>query len=100
MAEVNVMLKTLLTPACAITLLFAGSTIVTAQNDSRTAAQSSQETKDTSKTVTKNGTSKTDTDTVYGKVESFDVGKSIKVSVPGTVVTTKSFDLSGKDITA
>jgi hypothetical protein len=94
------MLKTLLTPACAMALLFAGGNIATAQNDSRTAAQSSQETKDTSKSVTNNGTNKTDTDTVYGKVEGFEPGKSIKVSVPGTVVTTKSFDLSGKDITS
>ena len=35
-----------------------------------------------------------------GKVESFEPGKSIKVSVPGTVITSKSFDLSGKDVTA
>jgi hypothetical protein len=94
------MLKTLLTPACAMALLFAGNTVVTAQSDSRTAAQSSQEEKDTSKTVTKGGTTKTDTDTVFGKVESFEPGKSIKVSVPGTVLTTKSFDLSGKDVTS
>ena len=40
------MLKTLLTPACAMALLFAGSTVVTAQNDGKTAAQSSQEEKD------------------------------------------------------
>ena len=55
------MLKTLLTPACAMALLFAGGNIATAQNDSKTAAQSSQETKDTSKTVTNNGSSKTGT---------------------------------------
>jgi FKBP-type peptidyl-prolyl cis-trans isomerase len=94
------MLKTLLTPACAMALLFAGSTVLTAQKDSKSAAQSSQEQKDTSKTVTKDGTTKTNTETVYGKVESFEPGKSIKVSVPGTLVTTKSFDLSGKDVTS
>jgi hypothetical protein len=94
------MLKTLLTPACALALLFAGSTIASAQNDSRTAAQSSHENKETSKTVTQNGTKKVDTDTVFGKVEGFEPGKSIKVSVPGTLVTTKSFDLSGNDITS
>jgi len=100
----NVMLKTLLTPTCAMALLFAGGSVTMGQNkpgsDSRSAAQHSREEKDSSKTVTENGTAKTDTDTVFGKVESFDQGKSIKVSVPGTIVTTKSFDLSGKDVTA
>ena len=98
------MLKTLLTPTCAMALLFAGGSVAVGQNnpgnDSRAAAQSSKEEKDSSKTVTKNGTTRTDTDTVYGKVEGFEPGKSIKVSVPGTVLTTKSFDLSGKDVTA
>jgi len=94
------MLKALLTPACAMALVFAGGSVAMGQNDSRSAAQHSREEKDSSKTVTENGTAKTDTDTVFGKVESFDQGKSIKVSVPGTIITTKSFDLSGKDVTA
>jgi hypothetical protein len=94
------MLKTLLVPSCAAILLFSGGNFASGQNDSKTAAKSSQEEKSSSKTVTNGGTTKTDTDTVYGKVEDFTPGKSIKVSVPGTVITTKSFDLSGKDLTA
>ena len=37
---------------------------------------------------------------MYGKVESYDPGKSIKVTVPGAVINSKTFDLSGSDITA
>jgi hypothetical protein len=39
------------------------------------------------------------TDTVYGKVENYEAGKSIKVTVPGTIVSTKTFDLGDKDTT-
>ena len=49
--------------------------------------------------MTADKTAKTSTDTVYGTVESYEPGKSIKVSVPGTIVSTKSFDLDGKDAT-
>jgi hypothetical protein len=63
-------------------------------------SQTSSEVTQQKKAVTKEGTKKTDVDTVIGKVESFEPGKSIKVSVPGTIITSKSFDLSGKDITA
>jgi hypothetical protein len=99
------MLKALLTPACAMALLFAGGTISSARNkpanDNRTAAQNSTEQKSQQQTTTTNGgTLKSNTDTVYGKVEDFTPGKSIKVSVPGKLITSKSFDLSGKDITA
>jgi FKBP-type peptidyl-prolyl cis-trans isomerase len=61
--------------------------------------ESSEQTQQT-KTTTNSGTKKTNADTVVGKVESFDPGKSIKVSVPGTIITSKTFDLSGKDLTA
>src|SRR5215471_29396 len=63
-------------------------------------SKSSSEVKQETKATTKSGTKKTNTDTVFGKVESFEPGKSIKVSVPGTLITSKSFDLSGKEITA
>jgi len=63
-------------------------------------SQSSSEVKQQKKSVTNAGTKKTDIDTVIGKVEAFEPGKSIKVSVPGTIITSKSFDLSGNDITA
>src|SRR5438270_204055 len=93
-------MKALLTPVVVFGLVCGGGTFALGQNDSRAAAQNSKEEKDNSKTVTNSGKTKTDTDTVYGKVEGYEPGKSIKVSVPGTVVTTKSFDLAGSDITA
>jgi len=63
-------------------------------------SQSSSEQTQQTKTTTSSGTSKMNADTVVGKVESFEPGKSIKVSVPGTIITSKTFDLSGKDLTA
>jgi len=33
---------------------------------------------------------------VRGKVESYEIGKSLKVTVPGKIVSTKSFDLGEK----
>ena len=51
------------------------------------------------KTTTANKTAKVAADTVYGKVESYEPGKSIKVTVPGKIVSTKSFDLDNKDAT-
>lgn len=63
-------------------------------------SQNSSEVTQQKKAVTNDNTTKTNVDTVIGKVESFDPGKSIKVSVPGTIITSKSFDLSGKDITS
>ena len=61
------------------------------------AANASKEVTQDTKTKTSAGTNKVSTDTVYGKVESYEPGKSITVSVPGTVSTTKSFDLNAKD---
>ena len=51
------------------------------------------------RTTTANKTAKTSTDTVYGKVESYEPGKSIKVTLPGKVISTKSFDLDDKNTT-
>jgi ribosomal protein S17 len=63
-------------------------------------SEQSSEVKQQTKTVTNSATNKETADTVFGKVESYEPGKSIKVSVPGTIITSKSFDLSGKDLTA
>ena len=90
-------MKTLLTTACALSLTFAGASFA---QDKSTAAQQSKEVQQDTKTMSADRTMKTSTDTVYGKVESYDPGKSIKVTVPGKIMNTKSFDLSGKDITA
>ena len=67
--------------------------------DKGTAAKQSKEVQQETKTTTANKTAKTSTDTVYGKVESYEPGKSIKVTVPGKIITTKSFDLDDKNTT-
>jgi hypothetical protein len=63
-------------------------------------SEQSSEVNQQTKTSTNSGTNKATTDTVFGKVEDFEAGKSIKVSVPGKIITSKTFDLSGKDLTA
>jgi len=99
------MRKTLLTALCSAAFLvsgvaFAQNNAQNNSNDKKTAAQNSEEKTQNTKTVTNNKTIKTSTDTVYGKVESYEAGKSLSVTVPGAVSNTKSFDLSGKDLTA
>jgi hypothetical protein len=67
------------------------------QNSHKAAAsKQSKEVQQDTKTMTANKTAKTSTDTVVGKIESYEAGKSIKVTVPGKIVSTKSFDLDGK----
>jgi hypothetical protein len=90
-------MKTILTTACVISFVFAGAAF-TAQ-DKSTAAKQSKEVQQETKTITGNKTMKTSTDTVYGKVEAYEPGKSIKVTVPGKIMSTKSFDLDDKDTT-
>lgn len=68
--------------------------------DEKTAAKSSTEEKQETKTVTEKGTKKSTADTIYGKVESYEAGKSIKVTAPGDLTHSKTFDLAGSDITA
>jgi hypothetical protein len=69
-----------------------------AQDKSRAATESTEVQQNT-KTATNSGTDKTSRDTVYGQVESFEAGKSLKVTVPGKVVNTKSFSLDSNDWT-
>ncbi len=90
-------MKTILTIACAITFALA-STSLSAQ-DKGTSAKQSKEVQQDTKTMTADRTAKVSTDTVYGKVESYEPGKSIKVTVPGKIASTKSFDLDAKDET-
>ena len=80
---------------CATALLFVGTLPGLAQK----ASDQSTETKQDTTTTTQNGTVKGSTDTVNGKVESYDAGKSLKVSVPGKLITSKSFSLDSKDYT-
>lgn len=88
-------MKTILT--CVLTTVFALASF--AAQDKAPASKQSKEVQQETKTTTANKTAKTATDTVYGKVESFEPGKSIKVTVPGKIISTKSFDLDGKDAT-
>jgi hypothetical protein len=72
----------------------------TAQSDKSAASKQSQEVKQDTKSTTSNGSAKTSTDTVYGRVEAYEANKSLNVTVPGAVTSTKTFDLDGKDVTA
>jgi hypothetical protein len=89
-------MKNTLTACCAVALLFGAATFAAAQDRSK-AAQQSKEVQQDTKTMTADRTAKTSTDTVYGRVEALDPGKSIKVTVPGKIVQTKSFDLNDKN---
>ena len=88
-------MRTLLTVTCASALFLAGNTVFAQKADSNNSKEVNQE-----KTAeTNNGTAKTKSDIYYGKVESYDPGKTLKVSVPGKIVNTKSFDLNDRDET-
>jgi hypothetical protein len=80
---------------CAIASAFA----VASFGAQATASKQSQETQQETKTTTANKTAKVSTETVHGKVESYEPGKSIKVTVPGKTDSTKSFALDSKDMT-
>lgn len=85
-------MRTLLATGCAAGLLLAGNLAVAQSSNSE------QVNRDKT-TQTQNETTKTKSDTVYGKVESYQPGKSLKVSVPGKIVKSKSFDLDDKNET-
>src|SRR4051794_32635550 len=55
--------------------------------------------KQETKTTTVHETAKTSNGAVVGKVEAYEPGKSIKVTVPGKIASTKSFDLDNKEAT-
>ena len=91
-------MKPILTGICAFGLVLGGSSMLAAQ-DKSTAAKSSKEVQQDTKTMTSGKTVKTSTDVVSGKVESYDRGKSLTVTVPGKISSTKSFDLNSKNET-
>jgi hypothetical protein len=91
-------MKLHLTLSCAAILIMGGATLVCAQ-DKSTASNESKETTATRKVQTNSGTAKENNDLVYGKVEKYEPGKSINVTVPGTIVKTKTFDLDDKNTT-
>lgn len=88
-------MKTLLTIACTSGLLLIPAVSQTPRQDSRQSTQVSKE----QTTETNNGTTKTKGDVYYGKVENYESGKTLKVSVPGKLENTKSFDLDERDQT-
>jgi hypothetical protein len=88
-------MKAILT--CAIASAFALAAF--GAQDKAPASSQNKEVKQETKTTTADRAAKTSADTVYGKVESYEPGKAIKVTVPGTIVSTKSFDLNSKDAT-
>jgi hypothetical protein len=45
-------------------------------------------------------TTKTSTHTIYGKVQGYEKNKSIEITVPGKTETSRTIDLTGKDLTA
>jgi len=90
-------MKNFLTALCAVSFLFAGTSF--AAQDKGSDSKHSKEVQQDTKTTTADRTAKVSTDTVYGKVESYEQGKSIKVSVPGKIISTKSFDLDNKNET-
>src|SRR4051794_17921747 len=89
-------MKNTLTIICSIALLLGAATFAAAQDRSK-AARQSKETQQDTKTMTADRTTKTSMDMVYGRVEAFDTGKSIKVTVPGKIIQTKSFSLDDKN---
>ena len=60
----------------------------------------SKETVQDTKVTTDSGTTKTSTDELIAKVDSYESGKWIKVSTPGKTEGTRTVDLQGKDVTA
>jgi hypothetical protein len=91
-------MKLILTTACAAALLGGGILTATDRNsadrNSQDPAKASKEVVQDIKTTTASGTTKTTIDTGYGKVEAYDQNKSLKMSLPGKLVTSKSFDLT------
>ena len=81
---------------CAGILIMGGATLVSAQ-DKADASKQSKQTTETNKVQTDSGTAKENNDLVYGKVEKYEPGKSINVTVPGTIIKTKTFDLDDKN---
>lgn len=85
------------TLVCAIATVFTVASF--AAQDKAADAKHSKEVKQETKSMTAKGTAKAATDTVVGKVESYEPGKSITVAAPGKIASTKSFDLDAKDTT-
>ena len=78
--------------------LFGAISMAAAADDKKPKTSGSVESKTTNTTTTDRGTTKTSADTVYGKVEEYTPGKSIKITTPGKTEGTKTYDLADKDM--
>ena len=78
--------------------LFGAISIAAPADDKKPNPKGSYESKTTNTTTTDSGTTKTTADTMYGKVEEYTPGKSIKISTPGKTEGTKTYDLTDKDV--
>jgi hypothetical protein len=96
-------MKLILATACTAALLGSGMLIAADRNsadrNTQDPAKASKEVVQEIKTTTDSGTTKSTIDTMYGKVKTYDLKKSMKISLPGKLLTSKSFDLTSKDET-
>jgi hypothetical protein len=67
--------------------------------DRDTAADRSSKTTTETTRKTAEGTEKVTTETYVGEVREYNLGKSIKISTPGHLKKTHTFDLNDKDLT-
>jgi hypothetical protein len=78
--------------------LFGAISLAAPADDKKPKTSGSYESKTSNTTTTDAGTTKTSADTVYGKVEEYTPGKSIKISTPGKTEGAKTYDLTDKDV--
>jgi hypothetical protein len=69
------------------------------QNNQNNKNYGSHEKVRNTKTTTDSGTYKTSTDRMFGKVEEYQLNKSIKITTPGKSEGTRTIDLTAKDQT-
>jgi Ni/Co efflux regulator RcnB len=60
---------------------------------------SHEQVQDTKK-VTDQGTTKSKSDNMFGKVTAYEMGKSLKITTPGKSEGTRTIDLNGRNLTA
>ena|ERR1051326_9404254 len=86
-------MKMLIAPCCAAALALFGSYSGFAQDKSADSKQSHEVQQESRTTNGNHSATKVTTDTIRGKVEAYEPGKTLKVTVPGKLVSTKG--LSG-----
>jgi hypothetical protein len=86
-------MKTILTGLCALALSTGGAMFA---QDKSTAAKSSTDTQQTTTKAANGKRMTTKSEVVSGRVEDYRPGRSIRVTVPGRVIKTKSFTLNSR----